>query len=108
MVPLIDSAAGQAAASGIDEKQILALDALSKLAEQFADRPDIQRLMEVFTLTLSGQFSAPNVFAVVRSIGRQDRRMSYFGTGRFKAHPVLSDMELTHSHCDFFVVALPE
>jgi len=100
----------QSASLSFDERQILALDALSKLAEQFADRPDVRRLMDVFTLTLSGQFSSPSVFALIRPLDRHDRSMSYFGTGRFKSGGALADMELTQSHAEFFVdhnVALP-
>ena len=103
ITPQTENRVGEpSAAHSFDEKQILALDALSKLAEQFADRPDIQRLMEVFILTLSGQFSAPNVFAVVRPQDRQGRKTPYFGTGRFKANAVLADLELNQNHCDFF------
>ena len=85
------------------QKQSLALDALSKLAQQFADKPQFNRLIEVLVLTLSGQFSSPNVFASVQRPGTRKSERLYFGTGRFKNHPMLASLEFSHSHRDYFV-----
>ena len=85
------------------QKQSLALDALSKLAQQFADKPQFNRLIEVLVLTLSGQFSAPNVFASLQRPGSRTSERLYIGTGRFKNHAMLASLELSHQHRDYFV-----
>jgi len=65
-------------------KKTLALDALSKLAQQFSNRPDFHELIDVLLLTLSGQLTAVNTFAAFYRPGAVSAEPVYFGTGKFK------------------------
>jgi len=49
------------------EKTLLALDALSKISNQFANKPAFIPLVQTLLLTLSGQFSTPNVFSILQN-----------------------------------------
>jgi signal transduction histidine kinase len=83
-------------------RQSLALTALTKLAEQFAERPGFGHLVESLVLTLSGQFGAPSAFASVHLPGSHGAKSSYFGTGRLQTNEILSRLDLTHDHRDYF------
>ena len=83
-------------------RQSLALTALTKLAEQFAERPGFDHLIEALVLTLSGQFAVPNVFASVRLPGSREEESGYFGTGKLRKNVLLSTLNLTHEHHDYF------
>jgi len=83
-------------------RQSLALTALSRLAEQFASRPGFGPLVEALVLTLSGQFSVPNAFALVQLPSSHEEESQYFGTGKLRNHEMLSTLELTHEHRDYF------
>ena len=49
------------------DKRLLALDALSELTRQFAANNDFRHLLDIWLMTLSGQFSVSNCFAVVKN-----------------------------------------
>ncbi len=84
-------------------RQSLALTALTKLAEQFSERPGFGHLVESLVLTLSGQFATPNAFASVRLPGSRDSELKYFGTGKLRSNEMLSRLDLTHEHRDYFL-----
>jgi signal transduction histidine kinase len=84
------------------EKQFLALDALSRLTRQFSEKPDFQRLIEILLLTLSGQFSVADLFALLQMPGSPSMKQSFFGVGVFKANPSLALLELTPDHFTYF------
>ena len=67
------------------DKKILAMDALSKLTRQFANRPDFNHLIELLLLTVSGQFAVTSSFAIIRNPRSSDQPPLYFGTGKFHA-----------------------
>jgi signal transduction histidine kinase len=83
-------------------RQSLALTALTKLAEQFSQRPGFGHLVESLVLTLSGQFGTPNAFALVRLPSSRENELQYFGTGKLRGNEMLSRLELTHEHRDYF------
>lgn len=77
------------------EKQILALDALSKLTRQFCDKPDFERLIDVLMMTLCGQFSVADSFALLRKPSSQSLNQSFFATGRFTKNVILATLQIT-------------
>jgi len=83
-------------------KSMLALDALSKMANRFSRHPDFHALMEVLLLTLSGQFSVASAFAILFQPGTLTTRKFYFGTGKFKTDPRLQALELSWDVNEFF------
>ncbi len=72
------------------DKQILALDALSKLTKQFADKQDFGHLVNVLLLTICGQFSVPNSFATIRRLRSGYDRTHFFATGKYKDYSSLA------------------
>jgi signal transduction histidine kinase len=85
------------------DKQVLALNALSKLARQFSNRPDFIQLVDVLLLTLSGQFSVANVFATLHKPDSQSTRTCFFATGKFKNDSVLPSLEITDEVNAYFL-----
>jgi signal transduction histidine kinase len=84
-------------------KSMLALDALSKMANRFSRHPDFQALMEVLLLTLSGQFSVSSAFAILYQPGAlTTTRKYFFGSGKFKNDQRLQDLELPWDVNEFF------
>jgi len=84
------------------EKPTLALDALSKLTRQFADKPDFKNLMKVFILTLSGQFSVPSAFVVLRNPERGCEQKVFIGTGKYRKNDALLNLKESREFCLFF------
>ena len=74
-------------------KEALALSAMSQLAEQFASRPDFNRLVELMLLTISGQFAVTDAFVHVE-LGYKagDRPGVYVGCGKFRNDAELGAM----------------
>jgi signal transduction histidine kinase len=93
--------------SGTDQltidKQILALDALSKLAKQFSNKPDFDQLNELLILTVSGQFAVPNAFAMIRQPGSQSPIPLFFAAGKYRNDRLLLSQELSADHCKYFL-----
>jgi signal transduction histidine kinase len=83
-------------------RQILALDALSKLTQQFCDEPDFERLIDTLLATLCGQFAVGNAFALLRKPSSQALDQSFFGTGTFKEVVLLSSIQLTREDVRYF------
>lgn len=76
------------------DKNMLAMDALSKLARQFSDRPDLHQLVEMILLTLAGQFSVTSSFAVLFN-KNSSKKPLYFGIGKYNANLFGSAIELS-------------
>jgi len=74
------------------EKPLLAFDALSKLTKQFANDPNIDKLIEIMLLTLSGQFSVPNAFASLWHQGPDGFQTLYSATGLFKGNNAIANL----------------
>jgi signal transduction histidine kinase len=85
------------------ERQILALDALSKLTKRFSSHPDFQQLIEVLLMTLSGQFSVANSFAILRKPSFSTLKSSFFATGKFKTNLLLASLKITPDHRRYFL-----
>jgi signal transduction histidine kinase len=85
------------------ERQLLALDALSKLTNQFSKEPDFTQLIELLLWTISGQFSVANSFAIVQQPGCADTSSLFFATGKYQNNRTLQNLELTGDHQDFFI-----
>jgi len=66
------------------EKQVLALNVLSKLTKHFAANPDFKSLINVIMLSLSGQFSTPNSFISLWDPTTNFNKVIYFGTGKLR------------------------
>jgi nitrogen-specific signal transduction histidine kinase len=86
-----------------DQRQILAFNTLSKLAQQFSNRPDFGQVNELLVLTLSGQFSAPNVFAMIKQPGTLSLAPLLYATGKFRGDRLLLSQELTGKHAEYFL-----
>ena len=76
------------------ERQILALDALSKLTKQFCDHPDFEQLMDILLMTLCGQFSIADSFALLKRPNIQSLNKSFFATGRFRKDIMIPSLQL--------------
>ncbi len=87
----------------VEERQILALKTLSKLARQFSNRPDFGQLNELMVLTISGQFSVPSVLAMISQPGTQGNAPLFYATGKFRHDRLLLDQELTDEHRRYFL-----
>jgi signal transduction histidine kinase len=74
------------------ERQILALDALSKLTRQFCERPDFEQLIDVLLMTLCGQFSTAESFALLKKPSAQSLNKSFFATGGFRKSILLASL----------------
>lgn len=85
------------------ERQLLALDALSKLTNQFSKEPDFRQLMKLLLWTISGQFSVANSFAIVQQPGSTENRPLFFATGKFRNNRTLQNLEMTGDHQDYFI-----
>jgi len=85
------------------DKQLLAMDALSKLAKQYSSKPDFESLVEVLIMTLSGQFSVANAFAILFPPGHSPEDPFFYATGKFKNNHLLATLELTSEHHSYFV-----
>ena len=60
------------------QRQLLALDALSSLARQFASDPNFERFISTFLLTISGQFSANCASIFLPSATISNSKKGYF------------------------------
>ncbi len=84
-------------------KQFMAMDALSKLAKQYSNKPDFRSLIETLILTLSGQFSVANAFAILFPPGHSFRDPYFYATGKFKKNHLLVTLELSDDHNNYFI-----
>jgi len=79
----------------ISDRQLLALDAMSKLANQFSNKPDFDKLISTLLLTLSGQFTVSNLFTILYRPGFHESKSAYFAFGKFKDNASLKSLKLT-------------
>jgi signal transduction histidine kinase len=84
------------------ERQILALDALSKLTRQFCDKPDFEQLIGLLLMTMCGQFSVADSFAMLRKPGWRAWSNSFFATGKLTGDTQLGSLMLTPDDWDRF------
>lgn len=87
------------------ERQTLALDALSKLTRQFCDKPDFEELISVLLMTICGQFSVADSFALLRKPRSHALSQSFFATGRFRNNVLLPSLQLTPNDWRHFSVS---
>ena len=66
------------------DKHVLALDSLSKLTRQFANKPDFDELLEIILYTFSGQFAVGSCFITIRDPQSRVRTPVYKGLGKYK------------------------
>lgn len=85
------------------ERQLLGLDALSKLTNQFSRQPDFEKLIEVLLMTLSGQFTVASTFALLPQPASGKPRPSFFATGKYRTNQELSRLELSPREFDIFL-----
>jgi len=83
-------------------KATLVVDALSKLAKQFANKPDFPQLIRTVLLTLVGQFSAPSTFSLFLKPGISDRETTFTTTGKFNTSTLLQTLILTPGISRYF------
>ncbi len=74
------------------DKQTLALDALSNLTGRFCEKPDFGELIDLLLMTLCGQFSVANAFALLLKPNSQSLNKTYFATGSFSGHAGLDSL----------------
>jgi signal transduction histidine kinase len=84
------------------ERQILALNALSKLTKQFSQKPDFRQLIEVLLMTLCGQFSVADSFAILQNPDSYGMRQ-FSATGKFKNSFLLASLHITAEHRKYFL-----
>jgi nitrogen-specific signal transduction histidine kinase len=66
------------------ERKILALEAMSKLADQFARDPQLQSLIDSVVLTVAGQFGVTSAMIVTRSDNLHTKGVIHSATGQFR------------------------
>ena len=76
------------------ERQILAFDALSKLTKQFCEHPDFEQMMDILLMTLCGQFSIADSFALLKKPSAQSLNRSFFATGRFRKDIMIPSLQV--------------
>ncbi len=76
----------------LQERKVLALEALSHLAEQFATNPDLQSLMESVALTVAGQFAVTSAMIVTKGNSLNETRYIQAATGKFRNYPIRCDL----------------
>jgi signal transduction histidine kinase len=81
------------------ERRLLALDALSKLARQFSEKPDFRHLMSVLLMTLCGQFSVGDAVAVLKRPRSAACGQTFFATGRFRKCTELAALDISSDNC---------
>lgn len=74
------------------EKQVLALNVLSKLTKHFAANPDFKSLINIIMLSLSGQFSTPNSFISLWDPTTNFDKVIYFGTGKLRENAKINGL----------------
>jgi len=84
------------------DKATLVVDALSKLAKQFANKPDFPQLIRTVLLTLVGQFSAPSAFSLFLKPGISARETTFMATGKFQTSAELQALILTPEISRYF------
>jgi len=79
------------------DKRLLALDALSELTRQFAVNNDFHHLLNTWLMTLSGQFSVANCFAVVKNPTSRSLSPVIFVRGKMVGNEQLESLIINSS-----------
>lgn len=87
----------------ISGKQLLALDAMAKLANQFSKNPDFDKLISTLILTLSGQFTVSDLFAIIHKPGHAVVKSEYYAFGKYKSNASLRQIGLTNNLKEYFL-----
>ncbi len=74
------------------DKQTLALDALSNLTGRFCEKPDFEELIDLLLMTLCGQFSVADAFALLLKPRSRSLNKTFFATGGFKGNAGLESL----------------
>jgi PAS domain S-box-containing protein len=77
-----------------NERKVLALEALAKLAAQFARDPDLQKLLDSLALTIAGQFGVTSTYVAIRTFDSEILAPLKAATGKFRNVP--DDCDLFH------------
>ena len=85
------------------DKNILALDALSKLAKQFSENNDHETMLNNLLYTISGQFTVNNVFVIINQSSNFETKHFYQGIGKYKNNKILSSMHLSDEFIEFLL-----
>lgn len=85
------------------ERRLLALDALSKLARQFSEKPDFKQLVSVLLMTLCGQFSVGDAVAMLKKPRPGMCGQTFFATGRFRKQSALAELDVLMEDCAVIV-----
>ncbi len=85
------------------EKPQLALDALSKLMRQFANKPEFRQLIHTLLFSLSGQLSVSSSFSIFKNPESTYSKTTFLATGKYTINKQLASLILTDDICDFFV-----
>lgn len=83
-------------------KQWMALNALSDLNSQIAEHPDFYSLLNLLLLTLCGQYTVANAFAVIRNPRSTEEPPILFATGEFENCQELASPALLAYFAEFF------
>ncbi len=85
------------------ERQVLALDALSKLTSKLSKGIDFGQLIQILLWTLSGQFSIASSFAIVKRPGTAEDDYIYLGTGKLTKSKTMRQLEITTEYRNYFI-----
>ncbi|MEW6051760.1 MAG: ATP-binding protein [Candidatus Zixiibacteriota bacterium] len=88
-----DSRANQRPGAVDHGRDVLALEALSHLAEQFARDPDLQGLIDALALTVAGQFGVTSAYVITRDPQPGSDMPIRAATGRFRGHESTGDLD---------------
>ncbi|MEW5702541.1 MAG: ATP-binding protein [Candidatus Zixiibacteriota bacterium] len=88
------------------EKRLFALESLSRLTEEFASRPDFERLTQFLLLTIAGQFSIGSACLVLRETSDAGTEHLYYGTGRLRECRALAEAGRT-AMCEGWLDGIP-
>jgi two-component system NtrC family sensor kinase len=80
----ISGAISTVANASDNERKVLALEALSKLAAQFGRDPDLQKLLDSLALTISGQFGVTSTYIAARTFNSDILPPITSATGKFR------------------------
>lgn len=83
-------------------KQWMALNALSDLNSQIAEHPDFYSLLNLLLLTLCGQYTVANAFAVIRNPRTTEEPPILFATGQFEKSRGLASSDFLAHFRDYF------
>lgn len=84
------------------DKNALAMDALSKLAKQFTEDTDYNKLIGNLLYTLAGQFSVNNAFVIILKEGDYSSNQFYCGIGKYKNNELLKSIDVNNDLIEYF------